>query len=73
MIGLPERSEARDAALLASLAHVPELGWTRAALRAGLRDIGADPRDADMLFPGGGRDLIETFVDMADRRMAEAA
>ncbi len=60
----PERSAARDAALAALTATVPFPGWTLAALRAA-----AGP-DADLLFPGGPVDMVETWVDAADRDMA---
>jgi ubiquinone biosynthesis protein COQ9 len=74
MIAPPERSPERDAAVDALLPRVPAQGWTMAALRGALRDIGADPEDAELLFPGGGTDLIEAFIDLADRRMeADAA
>jgi len=73
MIAPPERSPERDAAIIAALAHVPEMGWTRRALRAGLSDIGASPEDADLLFPGGASDMVEAFFDLADRRMEAAA
>jgi ubiquinone biosynthesis protein COQ9 len=64
----PERSPERDAALEALLPNVPFDGWTIAALRRA-----AGP-DADLLFPGGGRALVEAWCDLADRRMeAEAA
>ena len=64
----PERSAERDAAVRAVLPLVPEEGWTIAALRRA-----AGP-DADLLFPGGATDLVETFVDLADREMeADAA
>jgi ubiquinone biosynthesis protein COQ9 len=68
----PERSAERDAALEAMLPHVPSLGWTRAALRRGLSDLGADPLDAEILFPGGPADLLEAWVDLQDRRMEAA-
>lgn len=70
MIAPPERSAARDAALAATLPHVPFDGWTRIALRRGLADAGADPRDAELLFPGGATDMVAAFCDLADRRMA---
>lgn len=69
MIDHPERSAERDAALAAALPHVPALGWTAAALRAG----GCDAAEAPLLFPGGGRDMIEAFADLTDRRMADEA
>ncbi len=63
----PERSAERDAAVDALLAVVPFPGWTMPALCAA-----AGP-DADLLFPGGAADLVEAFVDLADRRSVEGA
>jgi len=68
----PERSAERDAAIEALLPRVPPQGWTRAALRCALADIGAEPEDAELLFPGGAPDLIEAFFDLSDRRMETA-
>ena len=59
----PERSPERDAALDALVAVVPFPGWTIAALREA-----AGP-DADLLFPGGPVDMVETWIDLTDRRM----
>ena len=67
MIAPPERSLARDAAITAVLPLIPRLGWTRAALR----ESGSDA--ADILFPGGGSDMVEAYIDLADRRMTELA
>jgi ubiquinone biosynthesis protein COQ9 len=69
----PERSAERDAAIAAMLPHVPFDGWTRRSLRMGLADIGVLPDDAELLFPGGAADMIETFCDWADRQMEEGA
>jgi ubiquinone biosynthesis protein COQ9 len=70
----PERSPERDAALIALLPRVPSQGWTMAALRVALEDIGADRLDAELLFPGGTPDLLEAFSDLSDRWMeADAA
>jgi ubiquinone biosynthesis protein COQ9 len=69
----PERSAERDAAIAAMLPHVPFDGWTRRSLRMGLTDISVSPDDAELLFPGGTADMIETFCDWADRRMEAAA
>jgi ubiquinone biosynthesis protein COQ9 len=63
----PERSAARDAAIEALLPLVATQGWTVAALQQA-----AGP-DADLLFPGGPADMVEAYIDLADRRMAEAA
>jgi ubiquinone biosynthesis protein COQ9 len=73
MIAPPERSAERDAAIAAVLPHVPELGWTHAAVRAALRDLGRPAEDAELLFPGGQDDLVEAYADWADRRMEAAA
>ena len=64
MIAPPERSPERDAAIEAMLKLVPRLGWTREALREA---------GAERLFPGGGADVVEAYIDLADRRMAEGA
>ena len=73
MIAPPERSPERDAVIDALLLRVPTQGWTRTALRAALADIGGDPADADLLFPGGAADMIEAFIDLSDRGMEQAA
>jgi ubiquinone biosynthesis protein COQ9 len=73
VIAPPERSAERDAAIEALLPRVPTQGWTWAALRGALGDIGADPEDAELLFPGGAADLIEAFIDLSDRRMEQDA
>ncbi len=63
----PERSAERDAALIAVLPYVEDLGWTVAALREA-----AGP-DADLLFPGGATDMVEGYCDLADRWMVQDA
>ncbi len=63
----PERSAERDAAIDALLDMVPFPGWTMQALQRA-----AGP-DADLLFPGGAADLVEAFVDLADRRTVDGA
>ncbi len=71
MIAPPERSAERDAVIAALLPRVPVQGWTSAALRGALSDLGLDPADAPLLFPGGAGELVEAFIDLADRQMAE--
>lgn len=73
MIAPPERMTERDAAILGMLPNVVFDGWTRRALRAGVRDAGLPADEADLLFPLGTVDMIETFCDLADRRMEQAA
>jgi ubiquinone biosynthesis protein COQ9 len=68
-----ERSDDRDQAITATLAHVPALGWTRAALSAGLADLGRDPLEQEWLFPRGPVEAIEAWCDLADRQMEAAA
>jgi ubiquinone biosynthesis protein COQ9 len=68
-----ERSDERDAALRATLPHVPRLGWTAAALRAGLADLGEPPEAVEWLFPGGPIEAVEAWCDLADREMEAAA
>jgi ubiquinone biosynthesis protein COQ9 len=52
---------------------VPFDGWTKRALRAGVAAAGMPADETDLLFPLGTVDMIETFSDLADRRMEEAA
>ncbi len=73
MIAPPERLPERDAAILGMLPNVAFDGWTKRALRAGVRDAGLPADEADLLFPLGAVDMIETFCDLADRRMEQAA
>jgi ubiquinone biosynthesis protein COQ9 len=73
MIAHPERLPERDAAILAMLPNVAFDGWTKRALRAGIMDAGMPADEAALLFPLGTVDMIETFCDLADRRMEEAA
>ncbi len=73
MIEPPERLPERDKAIEAMLPHVPFDGWSKRALRAGIADAGLPADEADLLFPLGTVDMIETFCDLADRRMEAAA
>ncbi len=59
-----EPDPARDGAIRAMLPLVPELGWTVRALRQA-----AGP-DADLLFPGGPVEMVETHSALADATMA---
>ena len=60
----PERTAERDAALDALVALAPFPGWTLAGLQ-----LAAGP-NADLLFPGGAADMLESWCDLTDRRMA---
>ena len=63
----PERSDERDAALDALVEIVPFPGWTLGALQD------AAGADADLLFPGGPVDMVESWSDLTDRRMPPAS
>ncbi len=67
MISTPERSPERDAAIEVMLPSVPVTGWSMRTL------LEAAGPDADLLFPGGAVDMVETYVDWADRQMEAAA
>jgi ubiquinone biosynthesis protein COQ9 len=62
-----DRKAARFAAIAKAVPFVAELGWSAAALRAGAGET------ADLLFPGGAAELVETYIAFADARMVEAA
>jgi ubiquinone biosynthesis protein COQ9 len=67
MMRYPERSPERDQAIAAMLPLVGQSGWTMRTLTQA-----AGP-DADLLFPGGTRDMVETYCDWADRQMEQEA
>lgn len=73
LFSIPERLPERDAAIEAMLPHVPFDGWTMRALRVGLADAGMPADDAELLFPGGAADMVDTFCDLADRWMEQDA
>lgn len=63
---------ARDAALRTILPLVPEMGWSRRAIAAGLADAGMAQEDAEFLFPRGATSAIDAWLDLTDREMAVA-
>lgn len=67
MMPPPERSAERDFAIEAMLPFVPLTGWSVQTL------LDTAGPDADLLFTGGAADMIETYVDYADRQMEAAA
>jgi ubiquinone biosynthesis protein COQ9 len=72
----PERSVERDAALALALPQVPALGWGWGAVAEGLRGAGRGEgarEEAELLFPGGAVDMVEAFIDRADRAMEAIA
>ena len=64
-------SAIKDKILLATLAHVPFDGWSRAALKHGAVDAGLD-RDLGLgAFPGGMVEVAAYCSAYFDRRMVE--
>ena len=67
----PLAESQRDALIEAMLPDVPFDGWSRAALRAAARRIGAPAAEALALFPDGPADFVACFSRWADRRMLD--
>jgi ubiquinone biosynthesis protein COQ9 len=61
-----DREAARFSAIQAFLPHAGPRGWCLAALR----EV-AGP-DADLLFPGGPPEMVDTYLRLADLRMVAA-
>jgi ubiquinone biosynthesis protein COQ9 len=66
-----ERARLRRRVLEAALARVPEAGWTWSAVEAGARDAGLDAASARRAFPRGIGEVLQFFLEDADRRMAD--
>ncbi len=63
----------RERLLRAILGHVGFDGWTGRAVRRALVDLGEDPGDALLMFPGGATEMIEAWSLLMDREMAATA
>ncbi|MBE9603703.1 COQ9 family protein [Acetobacteraceae bacterium H6797] len=68
-----DQADHQARALDALLPHAPRLGWSRAALEAGLADLGLPRAEAGLLFGPGPFRLIEAWARLNDRRMTAAA
>jgi len=64
-----KKEATRREILRAILAQVPFDGWTDAAYARGVKQAGRARGEADLLFPGGVRDVIDFFGAEADRVM----
>ena len=64
--------ELRPQLLNAVLPHVPFDGWSAKAVAAAAGDLGLSPAIAGLVFPGGGPDLVEAYLALADARMRQA-
>ena len=63
----PKTSQ-RDALIMAALPHVAFDGWSRKTLTAAAEAQGVN---YDHLFPGGPKQAVAHFMDLADRKMIE--
>jgi len=63
------KDSTRHKILQSVLAQVPFDGWTEAAYARGIEQSGIAHGEADLLLPGGVRDVIDLFGAMADQAM----
>lgn len=66
-----EKLAQKDAVLRAALPNVPFDGWSMATLEAAAEKAGLGRVDAHRLFPGGAKDAVAHFRNLADRLMRE--
>ncbi len=66
-----EKAAQRDALLMAALPHVPFDGWSQKTLKAAAESTGVGADAVRRFFPGGVKDAVAHFIDLADRRMLE--
>ena len=64
-----EKTTQRDALIKAALPNVAFDGWSRKTLAAAGESAGLGPDAPGRLFPGGPKDAVAHFMDMADRLM----
>ncbi len=64
-------SSVRSAVLAAALKHVARLGWTNAALAAGVADLGLSAASVGM-FARGPVELVEHFIESCNARLLGA-
>lgn len=64
---------ARDAIVLAMLAHAPFEGWSKRALAAAAKKSGFDETMGERAFPGGPVEAAAHFATLADRKLLEEA
>lgn len=66
-----EKLAQRDAVLRAALPDIPFDGWNMKTLEGAAEKAGLERSAAHRLFPGGAKDAVAHFRDLADRLMAE--
>lgn len=64
--------ELRPRLVEAMLPHVPFDGWTRTAVEAAASDLGLNPAIAGIAFPGGRFQMVDSYIALADAKMAAA-
>jgi len=64
---------ARDAIVLAALAHAPFDGWNKKTLAAAAVGAGFDASMAERAFPGGPVDAVLHFAALADKQLDDEA
>jgi ubiquinone biosynthesis protein COQ9 len=64
---------ARDAIVMAALAHAPFDGWSRKTLAKAAADAGLDATMAERAFPHGAAEAAEHFAALADRKLEDEA
>lgn len=64
--------DVRAKVLKRALREVPFDGWTDLCLRKAGEALKIDPKELELLYPGGGLDLLEDFSVSLDDRMLEA-
>lgn len=64
--------ELRPLLVEAMLPHVPFDGWSRKAAEAAAGDLGLPPAITGLAFPGGGMEMVEAYLALADARMLRA-
>lgn len=69
----PSSDTDRATILSAMLDHVAFDGWTQRAVRRALVDLGRDPADAPILFPGGASEMIALWSQRIDQQMLSEA
>jgi ubiquinone biosynthesis protein COQ9 len=63
--------ELREPLIEAMLAHVPFDGWTSKALAHAAEDVGVSAEMAELAFPGGPMEAMETHLALEDQKLAE--
>ncbi len=72
MTGSYDRDQDRERLLAAALNHVPFDGWSEAAMQAAGQEVGLPADRVLNAFPGGARDALILWHEMADQAVIAA-